>query len=70
MPRPRNLTPSYLLHRPSGQARVRLRENGRYRDVFLGKYGSAESLEKYHRLLAEQSAINSPPTNVRTLNRQ
>ena len=64
MPRPRNLTPSYLLHRPSGQARVRLRENGRYRDVFLGKYGSAESLEKYHRLLAEQSAINSPPTNV------
>ncbi len=59
MPRPRNLTPSYLLHRPSGQARVRVRVNGRYRDVFLGKHGSPESIEKYHRLLAEQSASGS-----------
>jgi hypothetical protein len=55
MPRPRNLTPSYLLHRPSGQARVRVRIGDRSRDIFLGKFGSPESIEKYHRVLSDHS---------------
>ena len=41
--------PSYRLHKPSGQARVIIGGEHRY----LGKYGSPESLEKYHRLVAE-----------------
>lgn len=53
MPRPRNTSPSYLLHKPTGQARVRLRVGSRYRDIYLVDYGSPESLEKYHRVLAE-----------------
>jgi hypothetical protein len=49
MPRPKNPIPSYLLHKPSGQARVII--NGQ--TIYLGKYGSKESKERYHRLLAE-----------------
>jgi integrase len=44
--------PAYGLHRPTGQARVIL--NGRH--VYLGRYGSPDSWEKYHRLVAEQFA--------------
>ncbi len=44
--------PSYRLHPSSGQARVTI--NGR--DHLLGPYGSAESKEKYGRLIAEYSA--------------
>jgi hypothetical protein len=39
--------PDYLLHRPSGQARVRI--NGR--DHYLGLYDSAESKAKYQELV-------------------
>ncbi len=53
MPRPKNQVPSYLLHKKSGQGRVRLKYGSRYRDIYLGEYGSPESLEKYHRVLAE-----------------
>jgi integrase len=53
MSRPKSTSPSYLLHRPTGQARVRLQINGRARDFYLGPHGSPESWEKYHRLLAE-----------------
>jgi integrase len=53
MPRPKNASPSYLLHKPTGQARIRLRKGNRYQDYYLGEYGSTESLEKYHRILAE-----------------
>jgi integrase len=42
-------TPSYRLHRPSGQAVVTL--NGR--DIYLGKHGMPESRAEYDRLLAE-----------------
>ncbi len=49
MARPTNPRPSYLLHKPSGQARVRI--NGR--DIYLGLYNSSESWRKYHQLLAE-----------------
>lgn len=41
--------PSYRLHKPSGQARVIV--SGEH--IYLGKYGSSESLEEYHRLIAE-----------------
>ncbi len=58
MPRPKNPTPSYLLHQKSGQARVRLKNGSRYREVYLGEYGSPESLEKYHRVLAEYFGTN------------
>lgn len=44
-----NRAPSYRLHKQSGQAIVTF--NGR--DVVLGAYGSAESREKYDRLVAE-----------------
>ena len=46
--RPHNV-PSYRLHKPSNQAVVRL--NGH--DVYLGKYGSADSMETYRRQIAE-----------------
>jgi len=41
--------PSYLLHKPTGQARVRL--NGK--DHYLGEYGSPDSREKYDELISE-----------------
>jgi hypothetical protein len=42
--------PSYRLHKPSGQARVIIDR----RHIYLGKYGSPESWEKYHRIIAER----------------
>lgn len=42
-------TPKYRLHKPSGQAVVTL--SGRA--VYLGRYDSPESREKYHRTIAE-----------------
>jgi integrase len=56
--RPRRRPPGYLLHKATGQARVRL--NGR--DVYLGMFGSQESKERYFRLLAEQVASPSGAT--------
>lgn len=56
MARPRNASPSYLRHRQSGQARVRI--NGA--EVLLGPYGSKKSWEKYHRLVAENLGREVP----------
>lgn len=42
--------PSYCRHKVSGQAVVRI--DGK--DEYLGKYGTPESWEKYHRLMAER----------------
>ena len=42
-------TPTYRLHKPTGQAVVTL--NGR--DLYLGKHGTLESRSEYDRLLAE-----------------
>lgn len=42
-------TPSYRLHKPSGQAVVTL--GGR--DVYLGKFGTSESVAEFDRLIAE-----------------
>ena len=49
MPRQKNAIPSYLLHKRSGQARVRI--NGR--DYLLGPYGSEESRIRYGELIAK-----------------
>ncbi len=61
----RSVVPTYTHHRASGQARVRLHG----RDVYFGLYGSAESRERYARLIAEravepQSANQSPAPSV------
>ncbi len=42
-------TPKYRRHKGSGQALVQL--NGKR--IYLGKYGTAESREKYRKLVAE-----------------
>lgn len=55
----RKLTvPSYLLHKPTGQARVRI--NGR--DIFLGRYDSPGSRAEYARIIAEL-AVHPTPTD-------
>ena len=41
--------PAYLLHKPSGRGRVRI--DGK--DIYLGAYGSQESLDRYNDLVAE-----------------
>jgi hypothetical protein len=60
MARPRNRIPSYLPHKPSGQARVRI--SGR--DVYLGPFGSPESKEAYARLIAEHFANGESETII------
>lgn len=52
MPRPRNALPSYLHHRKTGQARVRI--DGR--DHYLGAFGSEESRIRYGELIAKFAA--------------
>lgn len=47
MPRSRGSIPAYGLHKPTGQARVRI--NGR--DHYLGPHGSEESKREYERLI-------------------
>lgn len=49
MARKKNVLPSYLLHKASGQARVRI--DGR--DFLLGPYGSDESRVRYGELVAK-----------------
>ena len=62
--------PKYRLHKGSGQALVQI--NGER--VYLGKHGSAESKEKYQRIIAEwlvsvsepkQDDVTSPATVIR-----
>ena len=52
---PRQSVPSYRLLKPSGQARTII--HGRH--IYLGKYNSPESREKYARPLAKLSQPNS-----------
>lgn len=49
MARQRYVNPSYLLHKPTGQARVRV--DGR--DHYLGLYGSDESRRKYGEIISQ-----------------
>src|SRR4051794_39625111 len=55
MARRKQSVPSYLLHKPTGQARVRV--GGR--DIYLGLYDSPESRAEYARIIADLAA---PPT--------
>jgi integrase len=55
--RPKNTVPSYKLHKPSGQARVRI--DGR--DVYLGRYNSSESRQEYARVVAELNGSPAAP---------
>jgi len=57
MPKRNGRVPSYRLHKPSGQARVIVA--GQH--LYLGKYGSPESREKYARLIAEMSVDEAHP---------
>jgi len=51
MPNRNARVPAYRLHKPSGQARVIIdREH-----IYLGKFGSPESHEKYARLISERA---------------
>ncbi len=49
MARKPNVFPSYLLHQPTGQARVRIKGQ----DYYLGLYGSDESRIRYGELIAK-----------------
>jgi len=51
--------PSFGIHKPSGQARVLV--NGRH--LYLGKFNSPESREKYQRVLAE---LGTRPARLET----
>ena len=54
MSRPRSAVPAYRLHKPTGQAYVRLPDGtGGRRMVYLGAFNSAESRAAYERALAE-----------------
>ncbi|MSR58606.1 MAG: site-specific integrase [Planctomycetaceae bacterium] len=55
--------PSYLLHRPTGQARVRIRG----RDHYLGKYGSAESKQRYEQIVGDWLAGQDPKRSLLTV---
>ena len=51
---PAKRKPAYGLHKPSGQARVRI--DGE--DHYLGVYGTPESRDRYDDLIAEWFAKN------------
>lgn len=49
-----NSVPGYRLHKRTGQAVVTLRiATGRYKDFYLGEYGSQDSKDKYSALIIE-----------------
>lgn len=56
----RSSVPRYLLHKASGQARVRVQG----RDHYLGVYNSPESHERYARIVAEISQSHTTPSVV------
>jgi hypothetical protein len=49
---PKSLVPKYSLHKPTGQAFVRIQ--GKF--IYLGKYDSPKSREEYGRIVAELAA--------------
>jgi integrase len=58
MPKLKYRSPSYRLHKPSGQAVVTI--NGK--DHYLGPHGSDESVVEYKRLIAEWTAVQAAPS--------
>jgi hypothetical protein len=67
---PPKRVPKYRLHKASGRAVVTLPNPGalRGRDVFLGRYGTPESQQRYARVIAEWSATGAvrpaPTTDI------
>ena len=53
--------PSYLLHKPTGQARVRIQG----KDIYLGEFNSPQSRERYEDLVAEWFAKSAMPRGTR-----
>lgn len=62
MGRPKKNQPTYLLHQATGKARVRI--NGV--DHYLGEYGSKESWQKYHQLLADECGTVAPAVKAKS----
>jgi integrase len=60
MPKSRK-KPSYLLHKPTGQARVRI--DGK--DHYLGEFGSPQSRERYDELISEWLSHQGDLSNYR-----
>src|SRR5437588_243884 len=63
MPTKHRKIPSYRLHKPTGQAVVRL--DGR--DHYLGKHGTEASQEAYRRKVAEWLTARPPDPGADTL---
>ncbi len=57
--RKKNPVPTYRHFKPRDLAYVEIREGGKLRRVYLGKYDSAESKEEYRRILAELGAVEA-----------
>jgi hypothetical protein len=54
MPRPKNPQPTYLHHKPTGQAYCRVPDGkGGRKTIYLGEYGSSESKIEHTRILAQ-----------------
>lgn len=61
MPRPTNAVPSYLHHKPSGQAYCTIREaDGSRRTVYLGAYGTEASRAEYARVIGGHKPTPAP----------
>jgi hypothetical protein len=56
---PKKRKPKYALHKPSGQARVRIEGT----DHYLGAYGTPVSRERYDDLIAEWFAKQGDVSN-------
>ena len=65
MARTKDLVPSYLLHRSSGQARVRIDGH----DFLLGPYASEESRVRYGQLIGRHSSGLTPIDPMAASNR-
>ena len=57
---PKKRKPSYLLHRPSGQARCRIVG----RDHYLGEYGSDESKQRYEQIVSDWLGGQDPKRSL------
>jgi hypothetical protein len=68
----KNTVPSYRLHKASGRAVVTLQSPGqrRGRDVFLGRFGTDESHQRYAQVIAEWNStghLRPAPTSDITI---
>lgn len=57
----RKAVPTYRLHKPTGQAFVRVYgDDGKPRYIYLGPYGSPESRSRYAKIVDAAKAVESP----------